>query len=510
MSSQISIIGPGARRQVVKVTPGQYLSEVRDEACKYFRLDAGQYGFKNNNKQIDLTRTFRLSGLPSGAKLELTQVSRSPSAVSVALQLPESEAQGLPSARLMEKFSSATSLWSILRVFESGKVGGSGVKNFTERGVPQTISGNSGSGKLVHEIPVLHIMGRDYVTFTDLQKTLAQLGFNGGSVLLKLSFKTSDTPLEEAMELIQQYFKSVEENKPPGAHAGNSSQSQSIPAQTKPLDLEEAKSLEPLDPAPQQSEGLQSSTSEQKDQKNSSSMSVMDAETVTPVLIPNVTSRPITVFAAPTSTTPRAALQSHDPSDFTPSITQLKLRQAELAASTRNKRLPSEAEIDEQKSAENQKLAAVQQVKIQISMPDETRVGWDFDATDTTETLYSNARKVLARPQEPIVLRYSGAKGMTPMNEGKERLIGDLKLAGAVLVRLEWGPGASLQARQESSLRSEVAKEARNIPVKEFGSSADEGPSSRGGTPLRVKGEEKKKKTSGEFKPSWFKGTGKK
>ena len=61
-------------------------------------------------------------------------------------------------------------------------------------------------------------MGRDYATFTDLQKTLAQLGFNNGSVLLRLSFRTTDTPLEEAMELIEQYFKSVEENTSAGAY----------------------------------------------------------------------------------------------------------------------------------------------------------------------------------------------------------------------------------------------------------------------------------------------------
>ena len=44
--SQITVLGPGARRHLVKVTPGKYLSEVRDEACEKLRLDASQYGLK--------------------------------------------------------------------------------------------------------------------------------------------------------------------------------------------------------------------------------------------------------------------------------------------------------------------------------------------------------------------------------------------------------------------------------------------------------------------------------
>ena len=528
MSSQVTVIGPGARRHIIKVTPGRYLTEIRDEACEKFRLDPAQHGLKyvqlvskatsalddadlgphrNNNKQLDLTRVYRLAGLPSGAKLELTQVSRSPSVVSVALQLPELEAKGLPSSRLTEKFSSATSLWQILRAFESGKVGGTGVvKNFTCRGVPHTASGNSGAGRLWQEMPVVHIMGRDYATFTDLQKTLSQLGFNDGTVLLRLGFRTTDTPLEEAMQLIEQYFKSMEENTPPGAHAGSAAQSESVPAQSQPESLDDIQSPKPPEPdAGEQSETL--TTSETQTEKSTSpSLSAM-TPTSTAVSIPSVTSRPITVFAAPSSTTPRAALQQHNPTDYEPSVDMMKSHQAHIAASTRNKRLPTDAEIAEQEATQARKLASVQKVHIKIILPDQMSVQTAFTAADTAEDLYAHVRDLLARP-EPFTLSFNATKGMTPMKEGKEKLIGDLKLTGGVVVRVVWAQGASLDARRGPSLRKEVAEQAQQIQVKEIAESAEQGNGTEGRA-LGQKEEEKKEKGKGGV-PKWLKLPGKK
>ena len=79
---------------------------------------------RHNNKPVDLTRTIRLSGLTSGAKLELVQLSKSAGVVSIALQLPDSESKGQPNARLTDKFPSSTTLWLVLRKFEAGVAGG--------------------------------------------------------------------------------------------------------------------------------------------------------------------------------------------------------------------------------------------------------------------------------------------------------------------------------------------------------------------------------------------------
>ncbi|KAK4950043.1 hypothetical protein LTR66_013985, partial [Elasticomyces elasticus] len=200
MASHVYVVDPTAKRTQIKVTPGTYLRDVLDEACGKLRLNSEQYSLKYNNKPLDLTRPIRLSGLPNAAKLQLTQSSRSPSVVSVALQLPES----LGGSRFSGKFRSSTSLWLILRAYESGNVPNADPSkplpkniNITQRAVPEDIG--AGAGRLCYEQPCLHMIGQDYTTFTDLQKTLAQRGLNDGSVLIRLSFKNSGRPLDEAM-----------------------------------------------------------------------------------------------------------------------------------------------------------------------------------------------------------------------------------------------------------------------------------------------------------------------
>ncbi|KAI5307417.1 hypothetical protein KEM55_008331, partial [Ascosphaera atra] len=165
----------------------------------------------HQKKELDLSLSFRLSGLSTGAKLELVQRSRSPAVVSVALQLPENVSKGTVNGRLIDKFPSNTTVWGVLRKFESGIAGGSSERNLTGRAVPNT---TVGAGRPFYETPVVNAMGRELCQFTDLQKTLGQLGYNSGSVLLRLSFRVTDTPLEDAMANIETYFKSVEEDMP--------------------------------------------------------------------------------------------------------------------------------------------------------------------------------------------------------------------------------------------------------------------------------------------------------
>lgn len=162
---------------------------------------------RHNNKQVDLSRTIRLSGLSSGAKLELVQLSKSTGVVTVALQLPSSTVKSDGKTRLTDKFPSTTTLWLLLRKFEAGVAGSSSQYNFTQRAQAST---ETGAGRLYYEQPVLNIMGRELATFTDLQKTLAQLGLNSGNVLVKLDFRLSQSPLEEAMAQIQSYFDTID------------------------------------------------------------------------------------------------------------------------------------------------------------------------------------------------------------------------------------------------------------------------------------------------------------
>ena len=75
----------------------------------------------------------------------------------------------------MDQFPSDTTLWLILRKFESS--GGTNL-NFTARGVAEVEKGTSGAGRIFYEKPVLNVAGRELSDLEDLQKTLANLGHN--------------------------------------------------------------------------------------------------------------------------------------------------------------------------------------------------------------------------------------------------------------------------------------------------------------------------------------------
>lgn len=250
-----------------------------------------------------------MSGLSSGAKLELVLLSRSPSVVSVALQLPDGEPQGAPSGRLVDKFPSTTTLWLILRKFESGAGGESrAVRNFTARGAPQTSNGESGSGRLYYETPVLHIMGRELSSFEDLQKTLGQLGFNAGSVLIRLSFRVTETPLDEAVLEIDRYFKSAESENPAGAHAGSVATMESVPDADNPDGLADGASVR--SPAEESGDAVMEGSSvplgfnvtgsslEKREEKE---------EEVGSDTVVGPDQRPMAVYAPPSDSTPQAA-----------------------------------------------------------------------------------------------------------------------------------------------------------------------------------------------------------
>jgi tether containing UBX domain for GLUT4 len=422
----------------------------------------------------------------------------------VALQIPATESNTPQGIRLVDKFSSASSLWQVLRAFESGKAGKSDkVWNFTAKGFP---SSQSGAGRLNHSFPTLNIMGRDYASFLDLQKTLAQLGFNDGSVLLRLNFRETDTALHDALSEIEQYFKSIEENIPAGAHANTNEQNQSLPAQQQPSELDDPKSPELVSDitesgSPNPTVG--DDTSASNDTLANDSSTVEPAPVAAP--IPGVTPRPITVFSPPSSTTPQAALEPHNESDYVPNIDLMKKHQASIVAETRNKRLLTDAELAEQEAAKNQKLALVQEISIKIVFPDQSSVLAPFTTEDTTETLYSHVRHLLARNHEPFSLSYNAEKGMKPLKEGKERLIADLKFTGRILVRVLWGEGASLDARKEPSLRSEVAQQARELGVQQTKSLdvKDE-------SPAQVPENKEKGKRKEGGVPKWLKLPGKK
>ena len=456
--------------------------------------------YRYKNKTLDLSRTVMLSGLLPGAKLELVAASRSPSVVSVALQLPQAEPDG--TARLTDKFPSTTTLWLILRKFESSV--GSG-RNFTGRSAPLKEAQKNGSGRLFFETPVVTAMNRDLASFTDLQKTLAQLGVNSGSILLRLNFRKTDRPLEEAMIEIDQYFKEMMEQGEPQAQISGAMDDK--PAEASMISLTEAS-------APPESQ-LNSAASG-SDQRHVDNTGLGETETSSDIpktserpveTVTGPSHRPISIFAPPSSSMPKAALQKENDNDFEPTLDHVKSHQRYLQANSQNKTLKSDAQLAAEADAKAQKTAQIKEVEIKLRFPDQSQVSATFTNLDTARTLYDHTRELMQNANEPISLTFPVARGRQAVPIDSEvKLITGLGLVGRVLVEVAWGAAASIEARQGPILKDEYRAKAQEIPVKLIEGVEVE----QNSEPVNVEGKGKAREGKKSGMPKWFQGIGKK
>lgn len=447
-----------------------------------------------------------LSGLSPGARLELVAASRSPSVVSVALQLPQAEPDG--TARLTDKFPSTTTLWLILRKFESEP----GLRrNFTARSMPLNEEQKSGSGRLVFETPVVTVLSRELASFTDLQKSLAQLGVNGGSILLRLNFRRTDTPLEDAMMEIEQYFRqSGDLNEPGPQDEGTKDAGTNVPSDLQPLMADERSlacpesqlEVDSMTPDRLQFNAAKRIEPEALSDSTNTSNSGQPVET-----IKGPSERPIAVFAPPISPTPKAALQKANDDDFEPTLDHVKSHQRYLQANSKNKTLKSDAELAAEAETKASKAAQIKEVEIKLRFPDQSQVSASFSNLDTAHALHEHATGLMRNPDEPIALTFAGARGrqIVPLNS-QAKLIRDLGLKGRVLVEVSWGEDASIEARQEPTLKDQYRFKAQELPVKVIEGvdiQQDHDP-----VTIKQKGKEREAKKGGM--PKWFKGIGKK
>ena len=397
--------------------------------------------------------------------------------VTVALQVPAGLAADGLASRLINKFSSTVSLWQILRTFESGNVDGSSrTWNFTE----QSVKGPSRSD--VYAFPKIHAMGRDYTTIEDLQKSLSQLGFNDGSVLLKLDLVSTTKSVQEARKEMEQYFTNTEPS--------TSTHELAIPSLTDTTN--EQSPTEAITPT------SNTTTSQPQPTEATSSTST-------------IASRPTIVYRPPTSSTPKAALIEPQDSDFEPTIDLMKQHQSSIQSATRNKRLPTDAELAAAASASAAKTAAVRSIDIKIVFPDQSSVLAPFTHEDTTKDLYTYVRNLLARPQESFGLNYASAKGLVPLNESdNKKLISDFGFVGRVLVRVSWGAEVGLDARRGPSLKDDVVKIAREIETTTIAGAESPQESSSRDVAKDEKGGKKSAGGGSSKVPKWLKLPGKK
>jgi tether containing UBX domain for GLUT4 len=426
----------------------------------------------------------------------------------VALQLPDN-------TRLTNKFASTSSLWQILRFFED-KGDPSRRLNLTQREVMSTNTA-AGSGRLYYSQPTLNFMGREFGTFLELQKTLSQLGFGGGkgSLLLRLGFRVTQTPLEEAMEEIGRYFKSIESTET------------SASANEEAPSAAEAKATTPVPtPAPSASAttGAEATTESSGVPENINSpppattqAPANASDTATPPAPQSVdppavsgpvdaSNRPTTVFSAPTSTTPQAARFNHDAADYEPTVEHAKLHQARLNHESRNKRLASDRELEQQESERLSKLASVAALDVRIRLPDQVNVQTAIGQSDTGASLYAYVRSLLAHPETPFVLRYVASNGRYADVEDsdKKKLIQGLGFSGKMALVLAWAPGVEVPSGPV--LKQQYAAQAKAMSVPQFQGGGGGGGGATLASSAQADDSKGKGKMSGAEKESKLKG----
>ena len=387
----------------------------------------------------------------------------------------------------MDKFPSTTTLWLVLRKFEAGVAGDGATRNLTGRGAP--VTSGAGTGRLYYQTPVVQVMERELSTFKDLQKTLAQLGFNSGNILLRLSFRTTEQPLEEAMSEIEGYFKSMDENPEATPEAKTPSNTET------PASSELAGATPKSTPSEtQQPTPAEPSTAAELPPPTCATMAPVPApapvstSTAPPESQSMASSRPVTVYAPPSGNTPQSARFIHHEEDYVPTVDHARAHQQYLSAASRPQRLASDAELAAQESARQERLAQITEIEVKVRFPDQSQVVSKFRRQDTAADLYGFVRSCLDEGivTEAFSLSYFdnglGKKGPGNVqsvipDSSEKKLISDLKMSGRVLVNFVWDGNAALAARSKGAeiLRPDLRKAAGQIKVEDVPDVEEEG-----------------------------------
>ncbi|GAB1310381.1 GLUT4 regulating protein TUG-domain-containing protein [Madurella fahalii] len=474
MAAHVEVVATDLRRAKVKVTPGTYMVDVLGEACKKLNLKSDKYELKHKNKIVDLTGPYRTSGLGPGAKLELVQKSKSASVVSIALDVN--------GQRYTKKLPSDMTLWMVLRQFESAEHG----LNITDRGVAK----GTNSGQLYYEAPLVNIMGREYSALEDLQKTLSQCGINSGSIVLRVSFKVTETTLFDAMKQISQYLNDVEPEQPKAEVTG----AQEAAPLTGELNADAVPDRDGLDTQrePTTSTNIEGATATAPvDSESGTNLTVVD-EPFPVTTAPTDPLQPTSVFSAPSSSTPAAARIHEDDAVYEPTIAHAQLRQQHLQQRSQNTRLKSDAELAADAAEEATRLAKITQVEVKIRFPDQTSATWTVTPNETGAFLYRAIRGVMAHPTQPFKLIIPGPKIV--IQEDDKRLVAGYRLKGREMLHLLWDGSVSEAARRGPFLKGSVASKAQEVVVPEVpqGDPDDDGKPTAGPSTRPVKTDKEK------------------
>ncbi|XP_072382580.1 tether containing UBX domain for GLUT4 [Diabrotica undecimpunctata] len=107
--ASVCVLALNGRRQTVKCTPNTTILQILEEVCKKQNLKPEDYDLKHHNKILDTTSTFRFSGLPNNAQLELVGATKArlETEVTLAVNLENG-------SRLIGNFNPSETLINIL------------------------------------------------------------------------------------------------------------------------------------------------------------------------------------------------------------------------------------------------------------------------------------------------------------------------------------------------------------------------------------------------------------
>lgn len=313
----------------------------------------------------------------------------------------------------------------------------------------------------------------------ELQQTLSQQGFESGTALLRLNFKNSGTPLEEAMAEISKYFKGGDKVATSTPEASGTTSETSEPSTAAPAPQEETAQVadSTSDAAPELKndppEPMDIDKKEITQQAEPTSEKQAPTAVVAPSSVPLQlpTTGEFKIFAPPSSSIPAAARRAFNEADYVPTVEHARSHQNSLSTKGKNTRLLSDKELADEEAAQQKKLETVAKkgVTFRIRMPDESQVMVTFADSDTASKLYESVRDLLEFPTQPFHLRYISPKGAPlTMKDGLQRLIQDLKMTDREVLTFLWDENASNEARlSKKVLKQEWREKAQVMKVDE-------------------------------------------
>ena len=195
--STLTVLCPNGRRQQVKVQPSTKILDIIDEVCKKQGLNPNEFDLIHHKKIQDVTFSFRLSGIPNNAQLELRKCEFGPrqfDKVTLSLQMNDG-------SRLEpQQFKPDTD--SLLSVIEK----------YVSLNLPAGESLKAALQESTNELyPSFSYLNEQVVGLYQLRNTtLKDLGLTGGRFVIRFDFRKMD---QDQVDKLNSEFKLKLEKK---------------------------------------------------------------------------------------------------------------------------------------------------------------------------------------------------------------------------------------------------------------------------------------------------------